>query len=89
VISRRSVLLGIPALVRAQGQVHVGSQTNAWPIDPKNLNSLIEVLATLKRLEFEGFETGFRNLQAYFERSKEARAKLRDSGLPSSGFIYF
>jgi sugar phosphate isomerase/epimerase len=88
-IARRSLLLGLPALARAEGKVHVGSQTNAWPIDPKNLNSLTDVLATLKRLEFEGFETGFRNLQPHFERPKEVRARLHDSGLRFFGIHIF
>ena len=88
-MARRSLLLGIPGLARAAGKVHVGSQTNAWPIDAKDLKSLLDVLAALKAMEFEGFETGFRNLQAHFERPREARARLDDSGLRFFGIHVF
>jgi sugar phosphate isomerase/epimerase len=88
-IARRSFLFGIPALARAAGKIHAGSQTNAWPIDPKNFKSLLDVLAALKGMGFEGYETGFRNLQAHFAQPREARARLDDSGLRFFGIHVF
>jgi sugar phosphate isomerase/epimerase len=88
-IRRRAFLLGFPGGVLAGGKVHVGSQTNAWNIDPNNLNSLLEVLAALRRLGFEGFETGFRNLQPQFEKPQAARDRLRESGLRFLGIHVF
>ncbi len=46
--------------------VKQGCQTNAWRIDPGNFSQLLQVLANLKELRFDGFETSFRNLQSQF-----------------------
>ena len=89
-IARRSLLMGIPGVaMAAASKPHVGSQTNAWKIDPANLQSLLDVLATLKRLGFEGYETSFRNLQPEFAKAKETRARLEEYGLRFFGIHIF
>lgn len=88
-ISRRSLLLGVPAAAMADARLHIGSQTNAWTIDPKDLHSLLQVLATLKQLGFEGYETSFRNLQAEFGKPRETRAQLEATGLRFFGIHIF
>src|SRR5438132_1501922 len=77
-IARRALLLGVPMAAMADTKVHAGTQTNAWTIDSKNFDSFLEVLAAVKRLGFEGFETSFRNVQAQFAKPQPARARLQE-----------
>jgi inosose dehydratase len=91
-MSRRTVLLGAPvaALAAKSGAtVHVGCQTNAWPIEPSGLNNLLRVLGVMKQIGFEGFETGFRNLQGQFAQPTPARQSLKKSGLRFFGIHIF
>jgi inosose dehydratase len=44
------------------GQIRVGCQTNAWPVDPSRPETLFATLEEIRRLGFSGFETGFRNI---------------------------
>ena len=88
-ITRRAVVLGVPMAATAEHRVHPGAQTNAWTIDPQDFNSLLQVLAAVKRLGFEGFETGFRNVQAQFARPQAARARLQETGLRFFGVHVF
>jgi inosose dehydratase len=69
--------------------VKLGCQTNAWRIDPRNFSELLSVLATLKELNFDGFETGFRNLQPQFGNSSQARAQIEKTGLQFFGTHIF
>lgn len=42
--------------------LRVGCQTNAWAIDPSRPETLFDSLQAIHELEFQGFETGFRNI---------------------------
>lgn len=65
-------------------------QTNAWRIGVDDFNSFLAVLDRVKALGFEGFETGFRNVQpAFGARAKEAKAKIAASGLRFLGCHIF
>jgi len=90
-LSRRSLLLGSSSCLLAAkpGAVRVGCQTNAWPVDPKNLENLLGVLAKIKELGFDGFETGFANLQSHFERPDNAYDRLKKTGLRFFGIHVF
>jgi inosose dehydratase len=91
-MSRRVLLIGAPtaALAAKSGATaHVGCQTNAWPIEPKDLSSLLHVLGVMKQIGFEGFETGFRNLQDQFAQPADARAFLKKSALRFFGIHIF
>ena len=79
-MSRRSLVLGATGAALGAAKAHAGAQTNAWTIDPKDLNSLLQVLAAMKRLGFEGFETSFRNVQAQFDQPQPARDELKKIG---------
>jgi sugar phosphate isomerase/epimerase len=57
-------------------------------IDPTNFSQLLSVLNTLKSLQFEGFETGFRNLEAQFGNA-EARRQIEATGLTFFGCHIF
>jgi len=92
-ISRRHFLLGSAAgLLHAQGasaQVRVASQTNAWAIDPKDFSQFLAVLDKLRELEFQGFETSYRNLRPHFEDPEAARRKIEEKGLQLLGVHIF
>jgi inosose dehydratase len=91
-MSRRALLISAPAAALAAksgATVHVGCQTNAWPIEPKDLSSLLQVLGVIKQIGFEGFETGFRNLQDQFAQPAAARENLKKSGLRFFGIHIF
>ena len=91
-MSRRALLISAPAAplaAKSGATVHVGCQTNAWPIEPKDLSSLLQVLGVIKQIGFEGFETGFRNLQDQFAQPAAARENLKKSGLRFFGIHIF
>ncbi len=69
--------------------VKIGCQTNAWRIDPNNFDSLLDVLRQLKTLGYEGYETGFRNVQGQFANSAAARKQLEATGLKFLGCHIF
>ncbi len=102
-ISRREFMAAVPVSlagallspnaaagsVAAPAKVKIGCQTNAWRIDPNNFNNLLEVLSKLKELGYDGFETGFRNLQGQFANAAVARKQLEQSGLKFLGCHIF
>jgi sugar phosphate isomerase/epimerase len=71
------------------GKLRIGCQTNAWKIDVPEFRNLLPVLEEIKKLGFEGFETGYRNVQGQFENLKEARELLRGTGLRFFGCHIF
>ncbi len=70
-------------------RIRVGCQTNAWKIDVPEFRSLLPVLDEIKKLGFDGFETGYRNVQGQFENLKEAKELIRKSGLRFFGCHIF
>lgn len=81
-----------PVLVHA-GQktagVKIGCQTNAWRIDSANFNSLLDVLRQLKTLDYDGFETGFRNVLGQFGNAAAAKQQLAQFDLKFLGCHIF
>ncbi|MBS1812491.1 MAG: sugar phosphate isomerase/epimerase [Acidobacteria bacterium] len=77
-----------PAFAKLTG-VKFGCQTNAWRIDPRDFSSLLTVLAKLKELGFDGFETGFRNIQPQFGNVTQARTQIEKIGLQFFGTHIF
>lgn len=78
-----------PKTAYKSGSVKLGCQTNAWRIAPNNFDSLLAVLRQLKELGYEGYETGFRNVQSQFANSVAARKKLEQFGLKFLGCHIF
>ena len=72
-----------------RGSDKIGCQTNAWRIDPNNFDSLLAVLGKLKELGYEGYETGFRNVQGQFDNAVTARKQLEKFGLKFLGCHIF
>jgi sugar phosphate isomerase/epimerase len=67
--------------LQAAARNPVGCQTNAWQFDAGNFAALIERVAILKRLGFEAFECNIRFVQDQFPNPKEARARIRQTGV--------
>lgn len=91
-LSRRTFLAVLPvtlAAARPPAAVKLACQTNAWRIDPNDFTQVLAVLGKLKALGFEGFETGFRNLQGQFGNASAARKQLEQTGLQFFGVHIF
>jgi sugar phosphate isomerase/epimerase len=70
-------------------QVHLGCQTNAWPIDAGDFSNVLAIVQKLRDYGYEGFETGFANLQDQFEHAAEAKRKLDAIGIKFFGVHIF
>jgi sugar phosphate isomerase/epimerase len=64
--------------------MRLACQSNAWPFT-SGLNGLVPVLETIKSLDFQGYETSFRNVQEAFSNPKPARTRLEATGLACTG----
>lgn len=86
-MTRRRLLAGIgaSAFAATSGRISFGTQTNAWPIQPAKLDSLLSVLGEIRSLGFEGFETSFRNLNIPAEQAASVRKQLEETGLKFFG----
>ena len=73
----------------AAAQVRFGCQTNAWAIDPKDFGNVLAVIRKIKDYGYEGFETGFANVQGQFERAGEARRQVEGIGIRFFGVHIF
>jgi inosose dehydratase len=65
----------------ADSLIHLGAQTNAWPIDPQNFDSFLGVLNQIRQVGYAGFETGYFNLPKAFAAPGPARAQIESTGL--------
>lgn len=65
--------------------IRLGAQTNAWAIDPNNLNSFLAVLNQIRQIGYAGFETGFFNLVHQFDAPANARRQIAATGLVFTG----
>ncbi len=90
--------MGLGAVAAAAGRrisgaetasVRFGCQTNAWRVNPANLDSLYAAVDKIAELGFAGFETGFRNLQAPPETLPAIRQRLERSALKFYGVHIF
>jgi inosose dehydratase len=66
-------------------RIQLGAQTNAWAIDPKNLDSFLSVLGQVKKVGYTGFETGFFNLIQNFDSPQHAADQIAATGLTFIG----
>jgi len=69
--------------------IHFGAQTNAWRINPNDFDSLLAVLAEVRKVGYEGFETGFANVKQQFPHAAEARQRIASTGLTFFGVHIF
>jgi inosose dehydratase len=78
-------LSGIGKAAHREPDIQLGAQTNAWKIDPNNLDSFLSVLSQIKQVGYAGFETGFFNLTNQFDAPKEAAERIAATGLTFFG----
>jgi inosose dehydratase len=69
--------------------IRFGAQTNAWPIDPNNFDTLIGALSQIRQVGYAGFETGFLNLRSQFTNAEEVRSRIASIGLTFFGVHIF
>jgi inosose dehydratase len=69
--------------------IHFGVQLNAFPIDPNHFQTLLDVLAQIKQVGYQGFETSFRNLRPQFAHPAPARHSIEQTGLTFFGIHIF
>lgn len=68
-----------------EANIKLGAQTNAWTIDPNSLDSFLTVLDQIRRVGYNGFETGFFNLINQFDSPERAARKIAATGLTFFG----
>ena len=65
-------------------------QTNAWKFAAGDFPAFLKVLGKINELGYEGFETGFRNVEGMFgKKAKDARAEISATGLRFLGCHIF
>ena len=69
--------------------VRFGVQLNAFPIDPKSLDSFLGTLNMVKQIGYQGFESSFRNVNSQFAAPEHARAAIKSTGLTFFGIHIF
>jgi sugar phosphate isomerase/epimerase len=74
---------------RVSPGIHFGVQLNAFPIDPKRFETFLSTLDTIKQIGYQGFEAGFRYLQAQFDSPAQARHQIEQTGLTFFGIHIF
>lgn len=70
-------------------RVQLGCQTNAWAINPRDFSNVLAIIQKVKNYGYDGFETGFANVQGQFDNAVEAKAKLDAIGLKFLGVHIF
>lgn len=73
----------------AKSNVHFGVQLNAFPIDPNNFQTFLDALGEVKRIGYEGFESGFLFVKGQFGSPGAARKRIEQSGLVFIGVHIF
>src|SRR5215471_11883471 len=76
-------------VLRAAPAVHFGCQTNAWAIDARDFANVLAVMRKIKEYGFDGFETGFANVQGQFGNAAEARKQIEATGARFFGVHIF
>lgn len=74
---------------RTYAGVRFGVQLNAFPIDPQNFQSFLDTLGVVKQIGYQGFESGFRYVQAQFGDPRPARRQIEQTGLTFFGIHIF
>jgi sugar phosphate isomerase/epimerase len=86
-----SSTLATSVLAQKEGvpRVRFGVQLNAFPIDPKNFQTFLDALGEVKRIGYEGFESGFRFVNSQFANPAAARKQIEATDLTFFGIHIF
>jgi sugar phosphate isomerase/epimerase len=88
-ISSASVSSAFAQKRQAHGDLHFGVQLNAFSIDPKNFQTFLNALSEVKRIGYDGFESGFRFVNGQFANAAVARRQIEQTGLTFFGIHIF
>ena len=69
--------------------IRFGCQTNAWAINAADFGNVLAVLRKIKDYGYDGFETGFANVQRQFDSAAAAKRQLDAVGLRFFGVHIF
>jgi inosose dehydratase len=69
--------------------IELGTQTNAWSINPTRFDTFLGVLSRIRKIGYAGFETGFLNLSQQFKSPDAARISIANTGLTFFGIHIF
>lgn len=69
--------------------IDFGVQLNAFPIDPKRFETFLDALTQVKETGYQGFEVGFRSVNAQFADPDLARRQIEKIGLTFFGIHIF
>ena len=85
-----ALLVTGPALTPgATPEIHLGCQTNAWPIDASDFSSVLAAIGKIKNYGYDGFETGFASVQRQFDSAADAKARIDTIGIRFFGVHIF
>ena len=92
-ISRRAFLAtaavaGVTSPAAAD-KPRAGCQTNAWNLEPPEFSRVLDVLRNIRKIGYEGFETGFRNLLTQEGALDRAKEEIVKTGLRLIGVHIF
>lgn len=88
-LGRRQFLQSAAFLATGRTQIHLGCQTNAWPINARDFASVLAVIRKIKDYGYEGFETGYANVQGQFDHPADARRQIEAIGARFFGVHIF
>ncbi len=74
---------------RVPSRVHFGVQLNAFPINSKNFQTFLDALSDVKRIGYDGFESGFRFVNSQFANPSPTRQQIESTGLTFFGVHIF
>ena len=77
------------ASARVAPGIRFGVQLNAFPIDPNRFGTFLDTLQQVKQIGYQGFESGFRNVSAQFDKPAPARKRIEEAGLTFFGIHIF
>lgn len=87
-LARPSAAAGAGAGAGTDG-IRFGVQLNAFPIDPKRFETLIDTLGQIKQIGYQGFESSYRNVGEQFASPAAARRQIEQTGLTFFGIHIF
>ncbi len=68
-------------LARAESAPRVGCQANGFALTPGDFPALLAALARMKQLGYNGFECNVRFVRGQFDRAREARRQIEQTGV--------
>ncbi|HWB86203.1 MAG TPA: sugar phosphate isomerase/epimerase [Bryobacteraceae bacterium] len=64
-----------------ENSIQLGCQTNAWRMPAGDTARFLNVLARIRSYGFDGFETGFLNIETHLQDLPGARRRIEDAGV--------